>query len=84
MGEGFGRYLDAPLIALRKRLEAVINNQQGLYELVKQVDMKWGQMYGERPYFQSAGQVTHPEDEYTHESVRMQLIKLWEALNNAL
>jgi hypothetical protein len=53
-----------------------LSNHELLYEFVKQVDFKWGQMYDERPYFQSPGQAPHPNDEYTHESVKKKLRKL--------
>ena len=43
---------------------------------MRQVDIKWGQMYGERPHFQQPGQPPHPDDEYTHESVRQDLLDL--------
>ncbi len=70
------KHLNAPILALDEILDAIINNQHLLYELVKQVDFKWGQIYGERPYFQQPGQPAHPDDEYTHESVYQTLIKL--------
>ncbi|MDJ0716874.1 MAG: hypothetical protein QNJ54_22110 [Prochloraceae cyanobacterium] len=69
-------HLNSPMIALREIIEAIVDNPQLLYELVKQVDRKWGQMYDERPYFQRPGQSAHPDDEYTHESVRKSLIEL--------
>ena len=69
-------HLHSPLIALNKILSTLIDNQNLLHEFVRQVDQKWGQIYDERPYFQQPGQSPHPEDEYTHESVRLQLIEL--------
>jgi len=77
---GVSKNLNEPLLALVEMLERIINNQELLYDLVKQVDFKWGQMYGERPFFQSPGQPAHPDDEYTHESVKKQLIELLEKL----
>ena len=68
--------LNSPLIALNQMLSSLLDNQNLLHEFVKQVDRKWGQIYDERPYFQQPGQPPHPEDEYTHESVRLQLIEL--------
>ena len=70
--------LNSPLVALNQILSSIIDNQNLLYEFVRQVDFKWGQIYDERPYFQKAepGQPAHPNDEYTHESVRLQLIEL--------
>jgi hypothetical protein len=70
------RHLDQPLLALQDLLATIMQNQQLLYELVRQVDVRWGQMYGERPYFQQPGQAPHPEDEYTHESVQAKLASL--------
>lgn len=63
------QHLDQPLSALEEILISILENQQLLYELVKQVDFKWGQLYQEKPYFQQPGEPPHPEDEYTHESV---------------
>ena len=70
--------LNSPLIALNQILSSIIDNQNLLYEFVRQVDFKWGQIYDERPYFQKPepGQPAHPDDEYTHQSVRLQLIEL--------
>ncbi|WP_042891996.1 hypothetical protein, partial [Anaplasma marginale] len=68
----------SPLIAFEAILSSVIDNENLLYEFVKEVDRKWGQMYDERPYFQKPGQPPHPNDEYTHESVRLQLVDLLE------
>lgn len=75
------RHLNSPLDALREFLEMLVHNPQILYEVVKQVDVQWGQFFGERPYFQQPGQAPHPEDEYTHESVHQQLVELLNSLN---
>ncbi len=71
-----GQHLNSPLTALNQMLSSLLDNQNLLHEFVRQVDHKWGQIYDERPYFQQPGQLPHPEDEYTHESVRLQLIEL--------
>lgn len=76
------QYLDTPLIALEKMLEKILNNQELFYEFVKQVDLKWGQMYQERPYFQQPGQDAHPDDEYSHESVTLQLRELLQMIQS--
>lgn len=76
------QYLDSPLIALGEILSNLIDNQNLLYEFVRQVDYKWGQIYQERPYFQQPGQPPHPEDEYTHESVHLKLVELLEILKS--
>lgn len=71
-----GRHLSSPLDALREFLEMLVRTPQVLYELVRQVDVKWGRLSGERPHFQQPGQAPDPEDTYTHESVRQQLVTL--------
>lgn len=77
-------YLDSPLVALKALLEKILNNQELLYELVRQVDFKWGQIYDERPYFQQPGQAANRNDEYTHQSVSNQLMELFNKLNHEL
>ena len=69
-------YLNSPMLALRLIIEELLNNEELYYEFVRQVDFKWGQIYGERPYFQRPGQPPHPKDEYTHQSVRERLVGL--------
>ena len=76
------KYKETPLIALEEILQSILDNPDLLYELVRQVDIKWGHMYGERPYFQQPGQPPHPNDEYTHESVRQDLQNLLVRLKN--
>ncbi|MGB5594718.1 MAG: hypothetical protein WBM32_13915 [Crocosphaera sp.] len=78
---GVSQYLNSPLQALKQLLNKIIDNHELLYEFVKQVDFKWGQMYDERPYFQSPGQTPHPNDEYTHESVEKKLRSLLNKLD---
>ncbi|MEO1340699.1 MAG: hypothetical protein AAFV28_06035 [Cyanobacteria bacterium J06635_13] len=69
-------YKETPLVALAEILQTILDNPNLLYELVRQVDIKWGQMYGERPHFQQPGEPPHPDDEYTHESVRQNILDL--------
>ena len=68
--------LNSPLRALLGLLESILENPSLLHELVRQVDMQWGEMNDERPHFQRPGQSPHPDDEYTHESVYQQLVEL--------
>ncbi|AUC59893.1 hypothetical protein AA637_01445 [Cyanobacterium sp. HL-69] len=65
-----------PLSALRAIIEEIMENDNLYYDFVKQVDLKSGQISGDRPYFQKPGQPAHPEDEYSHESVKEKLIEL--------
>ena len=76
------QYKETPLVALEKILQSILDNPNLLYELVRQTDIKWGQMYDERPYFQKPGQPPHPDDEYTHESVTKDLQNLSVRLKN--
>ena len=74
------QHLDQPLLALREILLLVTENPQMLYEFARQVDVKWGEIYGERPRFQQPHQPPHPDDEYTHESVQAKLCDLLQIL----
>lgn len=80
------QHLNSPLNALQEVLEEITDSTRmtTLYEFVRQVDVQWGQIYGERPYFQQPGQAPHPDDEYTHESVHQQLVELLDILNAQL
>jgi hypothetical protein len=64
------KHLDTPLRALPEILAPMMTHPHALHEFVRQVDMRWGEMYQERPHFQQPGQTPHPEDEYTHTSVK--------------
>jgi hypothetical protein len=73
-------YQNEPLTALILIIQEIIDNENLFYEFVRQVDLKWGEMNGERPYFQLPGQPAHAEDEYSHESVRKKLLDLLEII----
>lgn len=77
------RHLRAPLLALEVLIEEILNTPATLYELVRQTDMKWGQIFGEPPYFQQPGEMAHPDDPYTHESVRATLAAFLEQVRAA-
>jgi len=77
-----GQNLDSPLKGLDKIIEKILNNQGLFYEIVRQADLKWGQMYEERPHFQKPGQPAHPDDEYSHQSVREKLSQLRQKLRS--
>lgn len=67
------RHCDRPLLALVGLLQPLLAHDIYLREFVRQVDMRWGQMSGERPHFERPGHPPHPDDEYTIASVRSQL-----------
>ncbi len=70
------QYLDAPLDALSEFLQSLLEQETLLQDFVRRVDMKWGEIYDERPHFEKPGQPPHPADEYTYASVQAQLTKL--------
>ena len=70
------RYFEAPLSALVELLHPLTVQETLLQDFVRRVDMRWGQIYDERPHFERPGHPPHPEDEYTYESVRTQLSEL--------
>lgn len=66
-------HIEAPLEALKSIIKKVLSSDHQLYEFVREVDQKYGQIYLERPHFQRPGQEAHPDDEYTHKSVKSDL-----------
>lgn len=79
--EKISSHQEKPLTALKLIIEDIIDNENIYHLFVKQVDLKWGQMNGERPHFQLPGQTAHPDDEYTHESVKKQLLDFLETIS---
>jgi hypothetical protein len=54
-------------------LEEAIGRMAGpgaMKELVRNADVEWGRVFGERPHFDKEGSLCHPNDPYTVESVR--------------
>ena len=74
------RHLKHPHNALQEIIEAILSSDFAIKEFVRQVDVRWGELYQERPLFQRAGQPADQDDEYTYESVRQDLILLLEKL----
>lgn len=77
------RHLAAPLRALEALLEDILSTPETFYEFVRQTDMRWGQIFGEPPHFQQPGEPPHPDDAYTHESVRATLTAFLEQVREA-
>ena len=71
-----GACFDNPLAGLVEILDGIIGNDARYYDFVQEVDIEWGQMMLERPFFQEPGEPAHEDDEYTHESVRQDLAAL--------
>lgn len=74
------RHLKQPGNALREIIDAILASDYAIQEFVREVDVRWGEQYQERPIFQRAGQAPDSADEYTHESVRYDLLLLIEKL----
>lgn len=71
---------DRPLQVLRQIVERILKSDENLSDFVRRVDMKYGQMYLERPHFQQPGDEAHPDDEYTLAGVKQKLNSLLESL----
>ncbi|MGL1936721.1 MAG: hypothetical protein OCD01_16955 [Fibrobacterales bacterium] len=66
-------HIDNPLVVLKNMVVLFLENEPLLFDFVREVDACYGKMYQERPHFQVPGGKAHPDDEYTHESVRKSL-----------
>jgi hypothetical protein len=71
---------DQPLVVLAGYCQRVLDSDYLLEELVRDADIEWGRVMGERPHFEKAGVPHHPDDPYTIESVRDALSGLLEQL----
>jgi hypothetical protein len=69
-------HLDQPLAALVAYVQRVLDSDYVLQELVRESDVEWGRVFGERPYFQKEGSPPHADDPYTIESARAALSQL--------
>ena len=68
---------DQPLVVLARYCQRVLDSDYRLHELVRDIDIEWGRVFGERPYFEREGSSSHPDDPYTVESVRGALSALF-------
>ena len=72
--------LDQPLVVLAACVQRVLDSDYLLTELVRQADVEWGRVYGERPHFERVGAPAHEDDPYTAASVRGTLSQLLQKL----
>jgi hypothetical protein len=72
--------LDQPLVVLANCVQQILDSEHLLREIVRESDVEWGRVYGERPLFQKEGCPPDQEDPYTVESVRITLSQLIEKL----
>ena len=68
--------VEQPLIALRTLCQAILDSDYRLAELVREADVEWGRAVDERPHFDRKGAPPHPDDPYTIEGVRQDLIEI--------
>jgi hypothetical protein len=71
---------DEPLVVLASYCQQVLNSDYLLKEVVRDADVEWGRVMGERPYLEKEGSPRHPEDPYTVESVHNALSELLKQL----
>jgi len=69
-----------PLAVLADYMREVLRSEYVLADLVREADVEWGRVGGERPYFQQPGSPPLPGDPYTTDSVRITLSQLIEKL----
>jgi hypothetical protein len=75
------RNFEQPLVVLAAYFQQVLDSGYRLRELVREADIEWGRVQGERPHFEREGSPPDPDDPYTSESVRKTLTELVEQLN---
>jgi hypothetical protein len=78
--ELFLNHFDQPLVVLGAICQRVLDSDYLLKELVRQADVEWGRVQGERPHFEVEGSPPDPDDPYTFASVRKTLAALIEQL----
>ncbi len=73
--------VDQPLVGLAQYCQQVLATDYRLKEIVREIDVEWGQRMGERPHFEREGSPQHPDDPYTAQSVRDALSKIVKQLS---
>lgn len=71
---------EQPLLVLAAYCKQILDSDYQLRELVREADIEWGRVMGERPYFEKEGSPRNPDDPYTIESVRNVLFDLLKQL----
>ena len=70
-----------PSVVLARYCQHVLGSDYLLEELVRNADVEWGRVMGERPHFDKEGAPADPEDPHTIESVRNTLSGLLKQLS---
>ena len=73
--------LDQPLVVLAGCVQRILGSEYLQNELVREADVEWGRVFGERPHFEQQGRPPDPDDPYTAESVRTALSQLLGTMN---
>jgi hypothetical protein len=73
-------HFDQPLVVLGTYCRKVLDSDYLLEELVRDADIEWGHIFGERPHFDTAGSPADADDPYTFDSVRTTLSGLLQQL----
>jgi hypothetical protein len=73
-------HFEQPLVVLAAFCRQVLDSDYLLKELVREADVEWGRVQGERPHFEREGSPLDPDDPYTFESVRKTLAGMIEQL----
>lgn len=71
---------DQPLIVLGACCHRALGSEHFLKELVRETDIEWGRVFGERPHFEREGKSADADDPYTLDSVRKDLAGIIEKL----
>src|SRR5262245_53046473 len=73
--------LERPAVVLAAYVRRVLDSDYLVKDLVRDADVEWGRVHGERPYFEKEASPPHPGDPYTVESVRAELSALLRKLS---
>lgn len=71
---------DQPLVVLASYCQQLLQSEYQLQELVREADVEWARLMGERPYFETPGTACHPDDPYTIDKVRSDLAEVLKQL----
>lgn len=71
---------EQPLVVLAAYCQQILDSDYQLREVVREADIEWGRMMGERPHFERENSHCHPDDPYTADSVRKVLSDLLQQL----
>ena len=65
--------LDQPLMAIDEYFRRILATDNLLKEIIREADVEWGRVMGERPHFEREGMPPSAEDPYSFNGVRSAL-----------